>query len=117
MSINAPAIDDKRLATLQAAAALRGITVSAMQDGSYMVGHGVYLREVADIEALAALLARMGVRERRAEEAPMNPRMARVFAKLGDAMAGRDRDGVIHAQNEIADMRAEQLDFVRGACE
>ena len=53
--------DDRRLSTLQAAAALRGITVSEMQDGSYMVGHGVYLREVADIEALAALLARLGV--------------------------------------------------------
>lgn len=52
---------DKAFLSLQAAAALRGITVSAMQDGSYMVGHGVYLREVTDIEALAALLARLGV--------------------------------------------------------
>ncbi len=61
MSINAPAIDDKRLATLQAAAATRGITVSAMHGGSYMVGHGVYLRQAADLEALAALLKNMGV--------------------------------------------------------
>lgn len=52
---------DKRLSTLQAAAALRGITVSAMQDGRYIVGHGVYLREVDGIEALAALLARLVV--------------------------------------------------------
>ena len=52
----------KRFATLQAAAALRGITVSEMQDGRYFVSHsGFYLRVVTDIEALAALLARMGV--------------------------------------------------------
>ena len=62
MSINAPAIDDKRFATLQVAAVLRGITVSEMQDGRYFVSHsGFYLRVVTDIEALAALLARMGV--------------------------------------------------------
>ena len=53
---------EKRLSTLQAAAATSGITLYRdMLDGSYMVGHGVYLREVADIEALAALLARLGV--------------------------------------------------------
>ena len=62
MSINAPAIDDKRLAALQAAAATRGITVSAMQDGRYFVSHsGFYLRVVTDIESLAALLKKMGV--------------------------------------------------------
>ena len=62
MSINAPAIDDKRLSTLQAAAATRGITVSAMKDGRYFVSHsGFYLRVVNDIEALAVLLARMGI--------------------------------------------------------
>lgn len=54
---------DGRISTLQAAAALRGITVTEMQDGSYLVGHGVYMRAVADIEALVELLARMGVRE------------------------------------------------------
>ncbi len=52
----------KRFATLQAAAALRGITVSEMQDGRYFVSYsGFYLRVVTDIDALAALLAKMGV--------------------------------------------------------
>lgn len=62
MSINAPAIDDKRLATLQAAAATRGITLYRdMLDGSYMVGSGAYFHVADDYEALAALLARIGI--------------------------------------------------------
>lgn len=58
-----PAETMDKLLTLQAAASARGITVSEMQDGSYIVGHGVYMRAVADFEALVALLARMGVKE------------------------------------------------------
>jgi len=62
MSINAPAIDDKRFSTLQAAAATRGITLYRdMLDGNYMVGSGVYFHVADDYEALVELLARMGV--------------------------------------------------------
>jgi len=57
------AADRKRLATLQAAAALRGFVVQAISDGGYMVSRGVWLRDVEDMDALVSLLARMGVME------------------------------------------------------
>ena len=54
--------DDKPLATLQAAAALRGIVVQPLAGGgAYLVAQGVYSRDVEDFEALVALLSRMGV--------------------------------------------------------
>ena len=54
---------DKPLATLQAAAALRGIAVHALEHGRYAVSMGLLLREADDIDALAAVLGRMGVSE------------------------------------------------------
>lgn len=56
-----PAIE-KRVATLQAQAALRGITVEPLEGGRYMVSMGLLLREADDLDALAALLERMGVK-------------------------------------------------------
>lgn len=56
------ATTDKRFASLQAAAALRGIAVHALEHGRYAVSMGLLLREADDIDALAALLERMGVR-------------------------------------------------------
>lgn len=55
--------DDKRLATLQAAAALRGFVLQKLEAGRYMVSRGLWLREVDDMDSLVALLAKMGVRE------------------------------------------------------
>ena len=54
--------DDERkpLATLQAAAALRGIAVHALEHGRYAVSMGLLLREADDIDALAALLEGRG---------------------------------------------------------
>ena len=53
---------DKRLSTIQASAALRGIEVEPLPGGgAYMVAQGVYSRECEDFEALAALMERMGV--------------------------------------------------------
>lgn len=60
---DAPAID-KRLATLQAAAAMRGIAVDRDGSGGYvvrMLGHP-WEREAADLDALAVALERMGVK-------------------------------------------------------
>lgn len=60
-----PAIE-KRVATLQAQAALRGIAVeplSASLGGGFIVGQNVNERHVPDLDALVALLARMGVSE------------------------------------------------------
>lgn len=55
--------DPKPLATLQAAAALRGIVVEPLPGGgAYMVAQGVYSRDVEDFAALVALLERMVVR-------------------------------------------------------
>ena len=51
-----------RFSSLQAAAALRGIAVHALEHGRYAVSMGLLLREADDIDALAALLERMGVR-------------------------------------------------------
>lgn len=56
------ATTDKRFASLQAAAALRGITVEPLEGGRYMVSMGLLLREADDLDALAALLERMGVK-------------------------------------------------------
>lgn len=54
---------DNSLATLQAAAALRGIVVEPLPGGgAYMVAQGVYSRDVEDFAALVARLERMGVR-------------------------------------------------------
>ena len=54
---------DKPLATLQAAAALRGIAVERDGSGGYVVRMQgqPWEREAADFEALVALLQRMGV--------------------------------------------------------
>lgn len=53
---------DTSLATIQAAAALRGIVVQPLPGGgAYMVAQGVYSRECEDFEALAALMEMMGV--------------------------------------------------------
>ncbi len=54
---------DKPLATLQSAAALRGIVVQPLPNGgAYLVAQGVYSRDVEDFAALVALLERMGVK-------------------------------------------------------
>lgn len=54
---------DTSLATLQAAAALRGIVVQPLPGGgAYMVAQGAYSRDVEDFAALVALLERMGVK-------------------------------------------------------
>lgn len=55
-----PAIE-KRFATLQAQAAMRGITVEPLEGGRYVVSMGLLLREADDLDALVRLLARMGV--------------------------------------------------------
>lgn len=58
-----PAIE-KRVATLQAQAALRGIEVDRLFDGTYVVRAYLAQRLIATTdEALVALLARMGVSE------------------------------------------------------
>lgn len=54
---------DKRLSTIQASAALRGIEVNPDGSGGYVVrmqGHP-WERAAADMDALVALLGRMGV--------------------------------------------------------
>lgn len=129
--------DDRRLSTLQSAAALRGITVSAMQDGSYMVGHSVYLREVADFDALAELLARMGVKETQCAREPVvmrpelldaletvaldlnmpltHPRVATAVAKISAGLAGGDPTALIDAQNALTDLIDEARDLRRDA--
>lgn len=54
---------DTSLATIQAAAALRGIVVQPLPGGgAYMVAQGAYSRDVEDFAALVALLERMGVK-------------------------------------------------------
>lgn len=54
---------DTSLATIQAAAALRGIVVEPLPGGgAYMVAQGVYSRDVEDFAALVAMLERMGVK-------------------------------------------------------
>ena len=53
---------DTSLATIQAAAALRGIVVEPLPGGgAYMVAQGVYSRDVEDFAALVAMLERMVV--------------------------------------------------------
>lgn len=51
----------KRLATLQAAAALRGIGIESVESGGYYVWHGFHQKTVPSMRALIALLERMGV--------------------------------------------------------
>lgn len=53
---------DTSLATIQAAAALRGIVVQPLPGGAYLVAQGVYSRDVEDFAALVALLERMVVK-------------------------------------------------------
>lgn len=59
----APAMVDKRFSTLQAAAALRGIQADPDGSGGFVVRMQGHLWEKAapDLDALAALLERMGV--------------------------------------------------------
>lgn len=55
---------DKPLATLQAAAALRGIVVQPLPDGgAYLVAQGAWMSECEDFAALRAMLERMGIWE------------------------------------------------------
>ena len=129
---------DKDFLSLQAAAATRGITVSAMQDGRYFVSHsGFYLRVVNDIEALAALLSRMGVKETQCAREPVamrpelldaletvaldlnmpltHPRVAPAVAKISAGLAGGDPTALIDAQNALTDLIDEARDLRRDA--
>lgn len=51
----------KRIATLQAAAALRGIQVYALASGGFLVGRWGYGKEVAGMSALVQFLRAQGV--------------------------------------------------------
>ena len=55
-------LPQKRLATLQATAALRGISVDPLGGDSYSIRQHGLQRDVCGTEALLSLLARMGVR-------------------------------------------------------
>lgn len=54
--------DDKTFATLQAQAALAGITVFRTAHGDYMVSRWSWSRTLPDLAAVEALLRQMGMR-------------------------------------------------------
>ncbi len=54
-------LPQKHLATLQAQAALRGISVDPLDGDSYSIRQHGLQRDVCGTEALLSLLARMGV--------------------------------------------------------
>lgn len=54
--------DDKAFATLQAQAALAGITLFRTGHGDYMVSRWSWSRTLPDLAAVEALMRKMGVR-------------------------------------------------------
>ena len=56
-----PEAERKRFETMRAAAALSGVQVYRLGDGSYLLTRWNMHRELPDLDAVAGLLRRMGV--------------------------------------------------------
>lgn len=140
MNILAAPCDAGRLAALLAGAEARGITVLpplGSGDDCYLVSHGVYVRVVESLDELAALLARMGVKETQCAREPTamrpelldaletvaldlnmpltHPRVAPAVAKISAGLAGGDPTALIDAQNALTDLIDEARDLRRDA--
>ena len=139
MNILAAPCDAGRLAALLAGAEARGIKVLLPRNDSdaYIVSHGVYVRAVESLDELAALLAKMGVKETQGAREPVamrpelldaletvaldlnmpltHPRVAPAVAKISAGLAGGDPTALIDAQNALTDLIDEARDLRRGA--